>query len=63
MKQHEAVIQALEQLGGFATLGQLYPAALKIPDAKWTRKTPCASIRRIIQQHNEFFKIRPGLWP
>lgn len=62
MKQHEAVIQALEQLGGFATLGQLYPAALKIPDAKWDTKTPCASIRRIIQQHNEFFKIRPGLW-
>jgi len=62
MRQHEAVIEALGQLGGYATLGQLYPAALKIPDVKWGTKTPYASIRRIVQQHDEFFKIRPGLW-
>jgi len=62
MRQHEAVIEALGQLGGYATLGQLYPTALKIPDVKWGTKTPYASIRRIVQQHDEFFKIRPGLW-
>lgn len=62
MKQYEAVIQALEELGGYATLGELYAAALKIPDVKWGTKTPCASIRRIVQKHEEFFKIRPGLW-
>lgn len=47
MRQYEAVIEAMEQLGGFATLGQLYPVALKIPGAVWGTKTPCASIRRI----------------
>ncbi|HPP57488.1 MAG TPA: hypothetical protein PK054_13015 [Anaerohalosphaeraceae bacterium] len=62
MKQYEAVIAALEQLGGYATLGELYAATLKIPGVKWGTKTPCASIRRIVQEHEEFFKIRPGLW-
>lgn len=62
MKQYEAVVSAMEQLGGFATLGQLYPVALVMPGAVWGTKTPCASIRRIVQQHDAFFKIRPGLW-
>jgi hypothetical protein len=62
MKQHEAVIQAMKEIGGYATLGQLYQTAPKIPDCKWETKTPFASIRRIVQTHDEFFKIRPGLW-
>lgn len=62
MKQHEAVILAMKQNGGYATLGQLYQVAPKISGSKWGTKTPFASIRRIVQQHNEFFKIRPGLW-
>ncbi len=62
MYQYEAVIQAMEQLGGYAPLGQLYQAALKIPGAKWGTKTPYATIRRIVQEHKAFFKIRPGLW-
>jgi hypothetical protein len=62
MKQHEAVILAMRQNGGYATLGQLYQAVPKIPDCNWTTKTPFASIRRIVQTHDEFFKIRPGLW-
>lgn len=62
MKQHEAVIIAMEQNGGYATLGQLYQSAPKIPGSKWKTKTPFASIRRIVQTHDEFFKIRPGLW-
>lgn len=62
MFQHEAVIQAMEQLGGYAPLGQLYQVALKIPNAKWGTKTPYATIRRIVQERKEFFKIRPGLW-
>ena len=62
MKQHEAVIQAMEESGGYATLGQLYQAVPKIPDCKWKTKTPFASIRRIVQTHHEFFKVRPGLW-
>ena len=62
MKQHEAVILAMKQNGGYATLGQLYQTAPKISGSKWGTKTPFASIRRIVQQHDEFFKIRPGLW-
>ena len=62
MKQYEAVIQAMKQSGGYATLGQLYQAVPKIPDCIWETKTPFASIRRIVQTHDEFFKIRPGLW-
>ncbi len=63
MKQHEAVIEAMQRNGGFATLGHLYQAALKIPDCHWGTKTPFASIRRIVQDYsNLFFRIRPGLW-
>jgi len=62
MKQHEAVILAMQQNGGYATFGQLYQAVPKIPDCEWKTKTPFASIRRIAQTHDEFFKIRPGLW-
>jgi hypothetical protein len=62
MKQHEAVIQAMEQIGGYATLGQLYQAVPKIADCKWGTKTPFASIRRIVQTHDAFFKVRSGLW-
>jgi hypothetical protein len=62
MKQHEAVILAMQQNGGYATLGQLYQAVPKIPNCIWTTKTPFASIRRIVQTHADFFKIRPGLW-
>jgi hypothetical protein len=62
MKQHEAVLLAMKQNGGYATLGQLYQTALKIPSSSWGTKTPFATIRRIVQQHDEFFKIRPGLW-
>lgn len=62
MKQHEAVIMAMKQSGGYSTLGQLYQSVLKIPNCKWGTKTPFASIRRILQTHNDFFKVRPGLW-
>jgi hypothetical protein len=62
MKQHEAVLLAMKQAGGYATLGQLYQAVLNIPNCEWKTKTPFASIRRIVQTHDEFFKIRPGLW-
>lgn len=62
VKQHEAVILALKQYGGYATLGQLYQTAPKIPGSQWGTKTPFASIRRIVQTHKEFFRIRTGLW-
>ncbi|MFT3892160.1 MAG: hypothetical protein QM730_11045 [Anaerolineales bacterium] len=63
MKQHEAVIEAMKQNGGYATLGQLYQTAPKIPGSDWSgTKNPFANIRRIVQKNAEFFKIRPGLW-
>jgi|SRR5581483_4425311 hypothetical protein len=62
MKQHEAVIQTMERLGGVATLGQLYQEVLKIPDCKWGTKTPFATIRRIVQLCPEIYKIKPGLY-
>lgn len=63
MKQHEAVILAMKQSGGYATLGQLYQTAPKVPGSDWSgTKNPFANIRRIVQKHDVFFKIRPGLW-
>lgn len=62
MKQHEAVIQTLERLGGQATLAQLNTEVFKIKECEWKTKTPFASIRRIVQTNPEIFKVRPGLW-
>lgn len=62
IKQHEAVIQTIEKLGGVATLGQLYQEVLKVPDCEWKTKTPFASIRRIVQTRPEIYKIKPGLY-
>lgn len=60
--QTEAVIEAMEKNGGYATLNWLYENALKIDDVTWKTKTPFASIRRIVQNQEYFFKIKPGLW-
>lgn len=62
MKQHEAVIETLERLGGIATLGELNKEVFKIKDCKWRTKTPFASIRRIVQVTKGIYKIRPGLY-
>lgn len=62
MKQYEAVIETLERLGGIATLGQLNQEVFKITDCQWNTKTPFASIRRIVQERKEIYKIKPGLW-
>jgi len=62
MKQYEAVIIALEKLGGQATLADLYRETMRVEGCKWETKTPFASIRRIVQQRPEIFKVRPGLW-
>ncbi|HEX8920486.1 MAG TPA: hypothetical protein VF766_03345 [Pyrinomonadaceae bacterium] len=64
MRQYEAVIQAMRENGGYATLGHLYRTATKIEGSNWEgTKTPFASIRRIVQIYpHHFFRIRPGLW-
>lgn len=62
MNQREAVMQVMEENGGYATLGYLYQHVLDVPDVKWETKTPFATMRRIVQDPRYFFKIRPGLW-
>jgi hypothetical protein len=62
MKQHEAVIETLEKLGGIATLGQLNQEVFKIENCVWKTKTPFASIRRIVQTNKDIYKIKPGLY-
>ncbi len=62
MKQHEAVVQAMRENDGYATLAHLYRTVPKIPNCDWKTKTPFASIRRIVQTNPSFFRIRPGLW-
>lgn len=62
MKQYEAVIETLNQLGGIATLGDLYANVFKIKNCQWKTRTPMASIRRIVQQTKGIYKIKPGLY-
>ena len=57
--QTQQVIDTLRKTGGYATLGDLY----YLVDTKlWATKTPNESIRRIVQQSDEIFRIQPGLW-
>ena len=57
--QAQQVIDTLRKTGGYATLGDLY----HLVDTKsWATKTPNESIRRIVQQSDEIFRIQPGLW-
>lgn len=62
MTQNQAVIETIEKLGGIATLNQINQNIFKIEDCKWHTKTPFASIRRIVQQNADIYKIKPGLY-
>ena len=59
MNQKECVVEALDSLGGMATLFDLYH---ETDVSTWGSKTPFASIRRIAQTNKEFYKIRARLW-
>ncbi|MPM29669.1 hypothetical protein SDC9_76209 [bioreactor metagenome] len=59
MNQKEQVIYAMRQNGGYATFGQLYGM---VDFTAWKTRTPQASVRRIVQENKEFFKVQPGLW-
>jgi len=59
MAQKDDVIKAMEKNGGYATFQQLNNV---VDISTWKTKTPAASIRRIVQEHDEFFRIKPGLW-
>ena len=62
MTQNQAVIETIEMLGGIATLNQINQNIFKIEDCQWRTKTPFASIRRIVQQNADIYKIKPGLY-
>lgn len=62
MYQYEAVERVMEQNGGYATLKHLYEKAPRVEGSEWGTKTPNASIRRIVQRRDLFFKIHAGLW-
>ena len=59
MSQKDNVIEAMRRNGGYATFQQLNQM---VDFSTWKTKTPQASIRLIVQIHDEFFRIRPGLW-
>lgn len=59
ISQTVQVITAMEKEGGFATLKRLNEI---VDFSSWKTNTPEASVRRIVQNSNQIFKIRPGLW-
>ncbi len=53
----------MQDAGGLATLGLLYARAPHVAGSNWqSTQTPFASIRRIVQTSNRFWRVRPGLW-
>lgn len=57
--QTQQVIECLRREGGYATLRRLNEV---MDFSSWATKTPEASVRRIVQNSNEIFRIQPGLW-
>ena len=56
MNQYEAVLLAMKQNGGYATLGQLYQSAPKIPESKWDAKVK-KQLKLLYQQQNKLLKF------
>lgn len=59
MTQEQQVIETMRKLGGYATFRRLNAT---VDFSTWKTKTPEASVRRIVQNSNHFFRIQPGLW-
>ena len=57
--QEQQVIETVRREGGYATFRRLNEI---VDCSTWKTKTPEASIRRIVQESNMFFRIQPGLW-
>lgn len=62
MKQWEAVVKTMENLWWMATLWELNYHVFKIKDCERKTKTPFASIRRIVQECPEIYRIKPWLY-
>ncbi len=59
MTQKLRYIWQWKKNGGYATFQQLN---YLVDTSEWNTKTPDATIRRIVQNSTDFFKIKPGLW-
>jgi hypothetical protein len=57
--QENQVIETLRREGGYATLRRLNEI---VDFSTWKTKTPEATVRRIVQDSKQIFKIQPGLW-
>ncbi len=57
--QEYQVIEAMRKEGGYATLRRLNEI---VDFSTWKTKTPEATVRRIVQLSNQFFRIQSGLW-
>ena len=57
--QENQVVETMRREGGFATLRRLNEI---LDFSTWKTKTPEATVRRIVQESNRFFRIQPGLW-
>ena len=57
--QTTQVIEALRKEGGYATLRRLNEI---VDFSTWVTKTPEATVRRIVQDSKDIFRIQPGLW-
>ena len=57
--QEQQVIETMRREGGYATLRRLNEI---VDFSTWKTKTPEATVRRIVQESLQIFKIRPGLW-
>ena len=53
------MINVFRKTGGYATLRRLNEL---VDFSTWATKTPEASIRRVVQQSPDIFKIQLGLW-
>ena len=60
--QAAQVMEALEQLGGMAQLGDLYRILLQSSARRWGTKTPQATIRRIVRHTKGIIVIKDGLY-
>ena len=63
MTQKDDIIDSLENLGGMATLKELYSKTPAIRE--WGTKTPYATIRRLVQNRDgkdDFVRLRVGLY-
>ena len=57
--QEHQVVEILRREGGYATLRRLNEI---VDFSTWKTKTPEATVRRIVQDSKQIFKIQPGLW-